>query len=808
VSVPRASSLLLVTSLCLTIVGVLLPGASLGADEPRGLYMVALDVNGSGRVIEPSGMAARGRIKARSERAEQVTARLATRHDIKPQHTYESAVTGFSARLSPAEARALAADPKVASVRPARRAQVAAQTVQPGVARVKATGGRPAGDVDADVAVIDTGIGPSAGGLNGVPVPMGPARDPELDIVGGVNCYDDPSTRKVNEAWEPDNPEPEDGWWADTYGHGTHVAGIIGARDNAVGTVGVAPGVRLWSVRVFGAGFGTEADVVCGLNWIYQHNVSVAGTASANEAIEVVNMSLEVDRLNQDESCPSVLADPNGDPIQQGICELVGIGVTVVGAAGNSRENANRWAPGGFDSVISVGAMTDTDGNGWGKGANASCAGYGAQRDDTFATAYSNYGRDIDIVAPGTCVRSTAPSAAGTGTAVMTGTSMAAPHVTGAVARYLALHPGTAPDQVRRVVRAAGRMDWKAKSDPLWSGPADTDPPNRVLDVAALTGNQGIKTWVLHDTLKVARKVRTRMTRVDVQRSGGYGGAVALSASGMPGGSRATFTRSTLRGLEAGDLGTKLRFAFGLAGQQGRFDLGIRSAGSGLESDTRNLRLTVDRVGPRVSGLAPRVRKVVLTKSGGASVMVSWNAKDQVSGVASAKLFRKTGSSTIWKAVRSGKATSARLWLKPGQANRVRVKAKDRAGNTRRSASASARLVVRDSASGAWRVPAGWETRSISKAIGGSILLARGQTTSLSTTVQGKAAAIAASTGPGRGSLQVRVDGGTWHTVSLRNGRAKQRKVVWTTRLKSGKHTIEIQGQSGRSNVDALLFLK
>ena len=70
----------------------------------------------------------------------------------------------------------------------------------------------------------------------------------------------------------------------------------------------------------------------------------------------------------------------------------------------------------------------------------------------------------------------------------MTGTSMAAPHVTGAVARYLASHPGTPPGVVRDIVRGAGRLDWEIESDPVWSGVADPDDPHRLLDVAALNG--------------------------------------------------------------------------------------------------------------------------------------------------------------------------------------------------------------------------------------------------------------------------------------------------------------------------------
>ena len=79
-------------------------------------------------------------------------------------------------------------------------------------------------------------------------------------------------------------------------------------------------------------------------------------------------------------------------------------GVTIVAAAGNGATDASAIAPAGYDQVITVGAITDLDGAGWGEAANG-CSG---EQDDTWAS-YSNYGTDIDILAPGSCVESLAP---------------------------------------------------------------------------------------------------------------------------------------------------------------------------------------------------------------------------------------------------------------------------------------------------------------------------------------------------------------------------------------------------------------
>ena len=86
------------------------------------------------------------------------------------------------------------------------------------------------------MAIIDTGIAPH----------------PDLSIAGGHNC-----TSK-----DPDV-------WRDRYGHGTHVAGIVGALDNKIGVVGMAPGARLWAIKVFGdAGRGYLSWYVCGIDWM------------------------------------------------------------------------------------------------------------------------------------------------------------------------------------------------------------------------------------------------------------------------------------------------------------------------------------------------------------------------------------------------------------------------------------------------------------------------------------------------------------------------------------------------------------
>ena len=107
-------------------------------------------------------------------------------------------------------------------------------------------------------------------------------------------------------------------------------------------------------------------------------------------------------------------------------------------------------------------ALADTDGRPGGLGGNRCFSWGGYDKDDTFAD-FSNYGADVDLIAPGKCILSTIP---GPGYAYMSGTSMAAPTVTGAVALYKASRPNATPAEVREALRYLGNLNWKTSTDP------------------------------------------------------------------------------------------------------------------------------------------------------------------------------------------------------------------------------------------------------------------------------------------------------------------------------------------------------
>jgi len=189
----------------------------------------------------------------------------------------------------------------------------------------------------------------------------------------------------------------------DCNGHGTHVAGTIGGS-----TYGIAKQVTIVPVRVLDCfGSGTLSGVIAGIDWV---------TANNNGAPAVANMSL------------GAATSPTVDAAVE---RLVAAGVTAAVAAGNSNVDACATSPARTPSAITVGAIDNTD----------------------TRAVYSNFGPCVDIFAPGTGITSSWIDA-DTATNVISGTSMASPHVAGAAALIVAANPGITPANVAATMMA------------------------------------------------------------------------------------------------------------------------------------------------------------------------------------------------------------------------------------------------------------------------------------------------------------------------------------------------------------------
>jgi subtilisin family serine protease len=327
-------------------------------------------------------------------------------------HVYRHALRGYAARMSATAAARIASLDRVQSVVQDETVSTDAQTLPTGINRIdgelsSTISGNGSGAVAGPgVAIIDTGID---------------LTHPDLNVVGGVNC----STGRS---------------YADGNGHGTHTAGTVGAKDDGIGVVGVAPGAPLYAVRVLNnQGSGSWSSIICGIDWV---------TARAS-TIKVANMSLG--GTGTDSAC-------NDGGMHQAICNSVNAGITYAVAAGNESDDAKNHVPAAYDQVITVSALADFDGLPGGLGA-PTCR---ADVDDTLAD-FSNFGADVDIMAPGVCILSTWK---GGGYNTISGTSMATPHVTGAAALYLSTHAGASPAQVKTALQAAGNLNWNNADDP------------------------------------------------------------------------------------------------------------------------------------------------------------------------------------------------------------------------------------------------------------------------------------------------------------------------------------------------------
>lgn len=207
----------------------------------------------------------------------------------------------------------------------------------------------------------------------------------------------------------------------DDDGHGTHVAGIVAGVDNDIGVIGTGPEIYLYAVKVLDhKGRGRLSDLIDGLNWCIENDM------------HVVNMSFG--SLDDNES------------FHEAILNVYQAGIVQIASAGNNGEyGGDIEYPGRYPETIAVGAMDES----------------------SQIAAFSSFGAELDLVAPGVNIKSTYEKSS---YVIMEGTSMAAPHVTGAAALLLKTSAGIYdwdgdgiwdPDEVRFKLKATAEdLGW------------------------------------------------------------------------------------------------------------------------------------------------------------------------------------------------------------------------------------------------------------------------------------------------------------------------------------------------------------
>lgn len=279
-----------------------------------------------------------------------------------------------------------------------------------------------------DVAVIDVPVDPS---------------HPDLNVLQRVNFVSECGGRIPNsDVIKQCYTSPEGG------PHGTHVAGSVAARDNLGGVVGGLPGARIIGLSICSMNAGCDGSDTLAA-WDY-----VADNAAT---IEIATMSVGCGPANGAGCAIS-------STVQDAVTAMVSAGVTFFVSAGNDNVNADNSRYCGADAAICVSALDDRDGK---------CGGTSTVTTDDERAAFSNFGSDVDIMAPGVGILSTFPGDANSQSAIdaqnnnpyigaseqgrygySSGTSMATPIAAGIGALIKSKNPSWTPAQIKTDMQA------------------------------------------------------------------------------------------------------------------------------------------------------------------------------------------------------------------------------------------------------------------------------------------------------------------------------------------------------------------
>jgi serine protease len=352
--------------------------------------------------------------------------------------------------------------------------------------------------------------------------------------------------------------------------HGTHVAGTVGATtNNGKGVAGVSWNARILPVRVLGKSGGLNSDIIAGIEWAIGEQVPGLPLNPAANRAQVINLSLG--------------GDGAPDPIfQELIDRATARGVVFVIAAGNEDENTSQKMPCNQSKVICVGGTR-----------------FSGKR-----ASYSNYGTQVDVMAPGgesaedqnsdgyqDGILST--SFDGTGKEIygfQQGTSMATPHVAGLVALMKASNPDLTPSQVEGILKET------ASTSSLCSegcGAGLVNAQAALLRASGLSAPTGPAQLTLTSQgLYLVDKAPTSLTLIN---SGGAGLQVQASFTARTPGAKVLFPRGASVSIAAGQ-SAQLEVAADTTGlANGSYEGELRLVPSEGAAQTLSVRI---RVGP------------------------------------------------------------------------------------------------------------------------------------------------------------------------------------------------------------------
>lgn len=294
---------------------------------------------------------------------------------IEIHHVFES-ISAVSATVPSAKLSYLQSQPNILRIEPDHVVETSGQFENWGLSKLLANEAKTNGwtGKGIKVGIIDTGVRPD---------------HPDLKLAGGVTFVEGTNS------------------YADDEGHGTHVAGIIGALDNDIGTVGIAPGAELYAIKSLNnVGVGNLSDVIAGIEWAIEKN------------LDVINLSLT--------------SEQSSSILERVLDRAYNHGILIVAASGNSQTTLPATTdvlyPARYQSVIAVGSVNS----------------------QLNRSKFSYFGPSLEFVAPGERIYSTYNQP---DYQYGYGTSMAAPYVAGIAALYKQAYPELNQRQIRELMQ-------------------------------------------------------------------------------------------------------------------------------------------------------------------------------------------------------------------------------------------------------------------------------------------------------------------------------------------------------------------